>query len=329
MSNDLNAAGVTDPTLVFTGVTPCSSLDSNVYCIGGSLPAVTSTTISIPWSGSCVENHLQYCIAIASNPAATSCADIVVQYTNCACNTPVDVIFLFQMTAANTNQVNLVNFAQNIAPRISISTNYVNAALIHWADQGPVLYQALTGDAKVITSQMTAWKKVTQGGPNNIINAINFAVAYANTSTRVVAGTTRVVPKVIVLVSDGLPDAPCSCQNCYRTQYSSDTNTLLSNTTISGTCHAYSPTTGDFCMGCADPSILAQNINNNWKLSKHFKANWKLISYGVGSYLNYYQNKGWNMVEAMNYDPTKSILNPWNDLKTAAPQLTDAICNIY
>jgi hypothetical protein len=35
------------------------------------------------------------------------------------------------------------------------------------------------------------------------------------------------------------------------------------------------------------------------------------------------------MVQAMNYNPATSLLNPWNNLKTAAPQLTDAICNIY
>jgi hypothetical protein len=283
--------------------------------------------ITVPSSGSCLQNQFQYCINVAGDTSAMACGLVVVTYTDCVCGGAIDVVYVLQLsgnTYGATN-VNIVNFIKNSAGRLALSPTGLNAGIVHFGTTA-VQFQTLTGDAALVTGGvMTELKKVNPTGETNIINGINAGIAMAIASPRDV-GAFKKSPKVLVVLSDGLPTAPCSgaCSNCTCTSC----GTGGTAKTVLGNCTPWNPTTGGhFCMPCADPVPLASQVNSFYTRATK-GSNWKLISYGYGDFLYTYNQAGWKVVTGMNYDPTKSLANPWNDLKTAVPALTDAICNI-
>jgi hypothetical protein len=295
-------------------------LDSRYYCLGGA-PTLSAGQVTIPSSGSCLQNQIEYCVRLASDVSSVACGLVVVKYTECQCNQQIDVVFVLQFSSRSENQCNLVNFVKNAAGKLPISNTKVNIGVVYFNSVGTTFFK-LTGDNNLAQLKFTDLKKVETSGPTNIIAGINKGVQVALDTTRTTTGG-RPNPKIIVLLTDGIPTAPCNCQNCTKGDGANPPK-------IPGTCAPWNGPAGHFCTPCADPVPLAKEINTAWKIGQNGKtSNWKLVSYGFGCGLSYWNNRGWNAVKAMNYDPTQSLSNPWNEVNTAVSQLRDVICNIY
>jgi hypothetical protein len=314
--------------MLFAGLVSCAGLDPLYYCGGGSpvLNAPSVGMISIPWSGTCTQTQIQYCIQIPGDATAVACGIVTVVYSACECNGPVDLIYILQLSSATTNQVNIVNFIQNTINRFSSSVKpdgiHIGGVLFGTTGQD---FFPLTSDPKSVTGQMSEFKKLPTSGATNIIAGIQKGMQLANTSTRMVG--LRRVPVVYVLLSDGLPTAPCACQNCTCT--TCGTGSTPRNP-VPGTCTPYAPTAGGhFCLPCADPTPITNVLNDFWLTGNTQRSGTKLISYGFGEFLDSFGGAGWNMVKKMNFKPTESLSNPWNEITIAAPRLVDAICNVY
>jgi hypothetical protein len=171
-------------------------------------------------------------------------------------------------------------------------------------------------------------------------------------------GTGRAnVPKVIVVVTDGVSNAPC---DCIVTRNGVESNRFANNgqqMTCSGmygqnnnyATKCQSPTrypgltcsdcrsNSVACFPCAEPIKLTEQINS-WNttatgssppsayVTKGF-LNWKVVVLGVGDLLN--NPFGKSQISGMHYDhdPEKIIMVRWQNLQNAVSAVVDASCN--
>ncbi len=170
------------------------------------------------------------------------------------------------------------------------------------------------------------------------------------------AGTGRSgVPKVIVVVTDGVSNAPCvcsnngnrflpyggmqfmTCQGMYGGTSTNYQNQCKSSTRYPGLSCGDCPNNN--CFPCADPIKLTEQINS-WNTTatgttppssmvpaaKNF-LNWKVVALGVGDLLD--NSFGQSQISGMNYDhdPSKMLLVKWQNLASVVSTVIDASCN--
>jgi len=86
------------------------------------------------------------------------------------------------------------------------------------------------------------------------------------------------------------------------------------------------------CFPCADAVPVATNINT-WKKGTNYPdnpfngnaVNWKVIAMGVGSALS--DALGSRQLRGMNYDASRTMNVPWNDLTKTMSEIVDQSCN--
>lgn len=314
--------------LVFTGFTPCNLLDSKKYCTHGYEPIINQpngfiTFPSNPYS--CKENTLRYCLQVLGDSKTQTCADYTIRYKDCTCYTPSDVVFVVDssVSISNQNWIREMDFVNNVTKKLIIGTNYVNIGLVQYSQNVKEILP-LSSNSTIISQKIDYLKTVHMKSSTATMTGLTQGITTITNGVIPFNGIPRFdVPKVIVLLTDGIANYPCNCASCDCDSCGINGG----NCTMCSSC-IYYPTQGKFCMPCADPVPLARNINS-WRKGVNGKlADWKLVTLGIGTELYLYNEKGMNSVKNMNFDYSQTLKVDWNNIETVTSSLVDQICNI-
>jgi len=262
-----------------------------------------------------------YCDNTNLDPYTVSCANVTISYTNCICEQPVDILLLLDSSGSISpaNWQTQITFAENITNALTISPTLVNVGIVQFSTNTQVvlgmsssnttIFNALEGLRNSQMAQSTA----TLAGLQQAVSVLNTGIANnpINRST---------VPKVIVLLTDGLANIPCSCNSCACTGSGGGYNC---NNGL-GSCE-WNPNYV-FCQPCANPIPYAVSVNA--KAPPSYPAQWKIVAIGIGQYLLDYNDLGMNMVISMNWNPALTLQYQWSALPAAVQQIVDQSCNV-
>jgi hypothetical protein len=306
--------------VVFSHLVDCELLDKSMYCSKEPLlnnPNVGYITVPYVFN-SCKENRFQYCIYTSGNKNATSCGTVTVRYKNCICKQPVDIALVIDSSGSISNQQwNLqIDFCLNITKKLTISPSDVNVAVIQFGEEVKEI-SPLTSTKTSIQKSIENVRFHHMASWTNTLGAINQAVVTLKAGDASSKLNRDSVPKVVVLLTDGLSNRPCNCTECLC-----ESSFCLK---IKEKCD-WNPQRGSFCQPCADPSQRAKEINA-WRKSKGNNADWKIIAIGIGEELHYYQEKGIKMIREINYNRDSILQTPWNQLDQVVSQIVDQSCN--
>jgi hypothetical protein len=306
-------------TYVFDGLVPCSNLSSD-YCrnapiIVGNPPQYITVNYT---EGSCTEDKFRACIKPKDDSSIRLCSDIIIRYKNCICSSKVDIVFVLDSSGSisDLNWYRQIDFTQNLTQKLIIGPNFVNVGLVQFSNDASIILpmsSSLTDTKNKIESIRTKHQKgytATIDGFQKAMDAIN-----AGPSDR------NAVPKVIVMLTDGIANRPCTCAKC-----DCDTCSNGKPCSLCTSC-TWNPNGGNFCMPCADPTSIANTINGK-KIKTGSAANWKIVALGIGDDLHAYNNKGMEYVKDMNFDADQTLEAPWERLSEAVSQIIDQSCNI-
>jgi hypothetical protein len=314
-------SGDSSQSVIFSHLVDCDLLERSIFCLKE--PLLNNPNegyITVPYIfNSCKENRFQYCIHTSGNKNATACGNVTVRYKNCICKQPVDIALVIDSSGSISNQQwNLqIDFCLNITKKLTISPSDVNIALIQFGE--------IVKEISPLTSTKISFQKSIENvrfhhmaSWTNTLGAINQAVSSLRAVDASATFNRESIPKVIVLLTDGLSNRPCNCPECLC-----ESSFCLST---KEKCD-WNPQRGSFCQPCANPSQRAKEINS-WKKSKGNDADWKIVAIGIGEELHYYQEKGIKMIREINYDKDSILQTPWNQLDQVVSQIVDQSCNI-
>jgi hypothetical protein len=307
-------------TYIFDGLVPCSNLTSD-YCrnepiIVGNPPQYITVNYT---QGSCTEDKFKACIKLKDDYSIRLCSDVIIRYKNCICSSKVDIVFVLDSSGSisDVNWIRQIDFTQNLTQKLIIGPNFVNVGLVQFSNAASIILpmsNSLTETKNKIESIRTKHQKgytATIDGFQKAMDAINAGPSDRNT-----------VPKVIVMLTDGIANRPCACSKC-------DCDTCAAGGKPCSLCASctWNPNGGNFCMPCADPTSIANTINAK-KIKTGSSANWKIVALGIGDDLHAYNNKGMEYVKDMNFDHDQTLEAPWERLSEAVSQIIDQSCNI-
>jgi hypothetical protein len=291
-------------------------------------------------------------------------ATVFITFTNCYCASALDIYFVVDSSASITspNFNTQKQFLVNLTNKLDIAADKVNVGVTQFADDG-YIYQSLSSVRNTITTTVSGLPYLS--GSTHTLAGLMAAMAditgtFPNNNT--VKGTAKGrvnVPKILVIVTDGCSNLPCSCavvsinvepwksmtckkfyndaaaqpancnsgyypgQNCANCNY----NTFMNQDQTAGAAQ-----TG--CMPCADPIHYTDQINS-WTVDDNGVSSspypnfpvWKVIAMGVGNLVN--NTFGRSQISGMNFDhdPNNMILVSWANLNTAVSTIIDAACN--
>ena len=317
MANDQAPSGMVNR---FHSLVACSSLDSNVYCVNNKQPILNSPSsgyITVSYQqNSCRENKFKYCIDTDKLPGVTACATVTVKYQNCKCSGKVDVAFVLDSSGSMSlnNWKTQIDFAKNISAAITkdiTNSDDIQVGLVQFGSESKIIVdtQAYTNTAK---NKFEALKDKHMYGWTGTQYGLNDAIKIQDTT-----GTRKTIPKVIVVMSDGVANLPCNCaEKCHWT-----------GNNPCNYCKTCSWSYDIFCQPCASPVPTATTINGR-KKATGADADWKVVAMGLGDELYAYNSLGWNLIKGMNYDPNETLLVKFENLNKAVQQIVDEICAV-
>jgi hypothetical protein len=295
----------TNPITCPTGY--CESMTGTPQ-IEGSNILVTFTAES---ATTCQSTKFRYKIQTKDSPAFTAEADVTIRFINCQCNDPLDVIFVLDGSGSisSSNWVVLKSFTQGLIEKFTIESGKVQAGIIQFGGSTRIEHElsynkASLKDKAGDMDHMNSWTGTLYG--------INRATNMFNASSN--SGRDS-INKVYIVITDGMANRPCDCSSCECGSCSSGW----------ASCR-WRPSNGRFCMPCADP-VPTTNLINKMKKADGWKASWKVYALGIGQDLYAYDERGWNTVKAMNYDPPNTKLVDWDELDSIAQTVVDEGCN--
>ena len=340
LSNDYDSLG---GTFTFTGIS-CPSGDSS-YCTSGTPailnpadPANNRIIRVYPVTGSC--NTQKFVYSIQSDQDGTSASAVVsVQYTKCQCGLNLDIIFVIDGSGSITadNFVNMKNFASNLTTGFgsNISPTGTNIGIIQFASTVTTHLDLKSGTSQ--SSVLTAIKNMAQiQSGTNSISGINTAV-----NMMLASGRKSISQKLLIHITDGLSNDPCSCGSCRSTYSSNPGNYGVSPSYCKSprfpgadctVCSWYDDRSR--CNPCSDATVRSVDINswsiggsNNAEMSLYGSVwNWRQLAIGIGSAVT--DSYGQIQVQKMNYDQNNLVLVNWNDLSNIYQTIIDNSCNI-
>jgi hypothetical protein len=325
-----------------------------------------TTTISYPVdSTSCVQDKFSYQIRTVESQPMYASAIVYISFVNCYCTAALDIFFIIDSSSSigNDNFNTQRDFLVNLTAKLDVASDKVNIGVAQFSNDG-YLYSSLSSSATTVNSVLTNLPYV--GGGTHTLGGINTAIAditgtFLNNGTTKTANGRVNVPKVLVILTDGASNAPCSCgtsllyskrnddygiMTCkYFYQSASSTPTECNSPNYPGlsctNCNygnfynqyqtAGAAQTG--CMPCADPIKLTDQVNS-WTINSTTGVSaskytqfpmWKVIAMGIGSLVN--NTYGRSQLSGMHYNHNELLLISWANLNQAVSTIIDAACN--
>ncbi|KAL0477410.1 hypothetical protein AKO1_005751 [Acrasis kona] len=346
LSNDISPLGA---TIEFHSIVACDDdLKKRGYCHRIPIYNAITDSITIPVDPmNCIADKFQYTIQTTDESHVKSSANVTIEFTNCYCRSALDLYLILDNSASIgvANFKLLREFSINVTNQLDISPTNVNIGIVDFGYEGNLLL-SLNNDRNKI--KKTLLNMEYRGENTNTKGGIYAAVGditgrLPNNGTKMNNGVGRGradVPKVLLVITDGMPNVPCKCEYSHQDQGCNILYGFRSNTpgtpvnctqgnipTNVTQCSDCSRATN--CMPCADPSAYTDQINS-WKTAQTSAYSkyplWKVIPFGIGSVL--VDETGQNMLRQMSYDKKRTPINvSWQNLEAAVNLLTDAACN--
>ncbi|KAL9644294.1 hypothetical protein ABK040_005755 [Willaertia magna] len=282
--------------------------------------------------GSCDTEKFQYEIKSAQD-GSVDIATVYVRYVNCVCtNKNFDIVFVLDGSGSisSTNWKSMKYFIGNITKGFSISTTKTQIGIVQYSTNSRTELDLNTGTSlSYVQSEVAALSQM--GSSTNTISGVD-----AGITMMVNQGRDSIKDKLVIHVTDGESNLPCSCTDCesYYGLYSTTTpmgNTCLSKRFPGKTCtNCNWNDANSKCMPCGEAVTRSLQINS-WKSgnSQNPEAsktwNWRQIAVGIGSGVT--AAFGQMQISKMNYDPFRFIMVDWNDLSGAYQTIIDEACN--
>ncbi|KAL0491672.1 hypothetical protein AKO1_010170, partial [Acrasis kona] len=213
LSNDVAppSTGIT-----FAGLVPCTT----GYCYKTPVYSASTQSVTLEVDRfNCIADKFQYAIQTTDAFQAQDIATVTVTFTNCYCRSQVDIYFVLDNSGSigESNWKLVRNFAYNITQKLEISSDKVNVGFVDFGNNG---YNILTLSSNKNTIQNMAKNMGYRGEGTATKSGLYAAIADitgvhpANRSTVGTDGKTLVakgrygVPKVLLLITDGMPNIP-------------------------------------------------------------------------------------------------------------------------
>eukprot|EP01080_Neovahlkampfia_damariscottae_P008887 gene8887-837_t len=318
LENDVAPAGM---SLVFDSLVACNTLDNSVYCVDGLEPALNSPSsgyITVSYKqNSCRENKFKYCVHADKLPNDKVCGTVSVKYQNCVCSGKVDVVFALDSSGSMSwdDWRTQVDFSRNISIAISADaakSGDIRVGLVQYGSYSSEIF-GLSTYGNSIKNKFDDLKNNHQRGWTGTLDGLNKAIGMHDGT-----GTRKAIPKVLVVLTDGVANRPCSCSSKCDYYGSSPCSQCKS-------CNWDPP--NHMCQPCASPVPRAVQVNS-WKKSSGSSADWKVVAMGLGNDMNNYNSLGWNIIKGMNYDPSQTLLVKFENLAKATQSIVDEICSV-
>ncbi|KAG2387427.1 hypothetical protein C9374_001759 [Naegleria lovaniensis] len=335
MSNDYDSLG---GTFSFNGIDSCPSGKCSI--LNPSDSANARIIRVSPVTGSCDAQTFVYSIK-SDQDQTTSSATVTVQYTSCQCYLNMDIIFLLDGSGSisDANWLSMKQFMSNITIGFgsNISPTGTNIGIVQFASSVTTHLQLTSGTSKdIVLNAISACSQLKSGTASNL--GINEAVKMLYNQ-----GRQDITNKIIIHVTDGESNEPCSCSAC-DSRYSSDkllygnvTTTYCKSPRFPGmSCSqcSWSSSTSR-CNPCAEATVRSSDINSwapgnsfgNPEIARFGSALWKWrqLAIGIGSGLS--SGFGQLQIQRMNYDYYNQITVNWNSLGTVYQTVVDNACN--
>eukprot|EP01080_Neovahlkampfia_damariscottae_P005925 gene5925-9755_t len=320
LTNDEAPSGMVNR---FHSLVDCSTLDSNTYCVNGKQPILNSPSagyITVSYTqNSCRENKFKYCIDTDKLPGVTggqACATVTVKYQNCVCSGKVDVTFVLDSSGsmALSDWKKQVDFSLNITKAITAdltNSDDMKIGLVQFGSYADVIVN-MESYSNTVANKFEKLKNNHQYGWTGTLDGLNSAINLQDTTS-----TRKEIPKVIVVMSDGVANRPCDCkEKCHYT-----------GNNPCEYCVKCEWQYNIMCQPCASPVPRATTING-YKKATGSKADWKVVAMGLGDELYNYNSLGWNLIKGMNYDASETLLVKFENLNKATQQIVDEICAV-
>jgi len=337
------------------------SFDKLLTCTTGfcnyKAPTYNPTTQSISLlidPMSCKQDKFQYQIKTNDVWAATANATVYISIINCYCTSKLDIYFVLDNSGSigNTNWLLMRQFTKNITDSLDISANGVNVGIVDFGYDGYSLLR-LSSDRNTVAKTLLNMKyrgenTNTKAGLYAAVGDITGVFPNNQSSTGKTPTGRPGVTKVLLLITDGLPNTPVL--SATRNQWGSYDKYKWANCDVLyGTKNAYANCTQGYfadqlqgvdpinCQNyysnlpCSDPTYYTSQIQSwtSWDKSAYGTnfPKWNMIAMGIGDALN--DNFGKSMLAQMNadHDPNNLILVGWDSLQSAVGKLTDSACN--
>lgn len=295
-----------------------------------------------PNNNNCNKDYIKY--SIKSDDGLSSYAFINIVITDCICKIPIDVVFVLDGSGSisSSQWTQGLNFIHNIVNRFEIGNDMVHFGIVQYSTSNYALYDSNYGFD--LTYDINKINKITQlrqlGGATNTIAGLRTAVDILIRHNR------HNVPKVIVIVTDGIANRPCNCGQCrslYKYWLPGNTNDFyefkcqrnISELSFGAeqfhslSCNecVYSNSKQQFCEPCSDPKRFADLVNNNKVFGSDHPPdnnNWKIVAIAADGGI---PDRGYQQVRSMNYDSDNALKIKWDELDNIYRIIADQTCN--
>jgi hypothetical protein len=367
LSNDIAPPNT---QIEFVGLVPCSTSGYG-YCQYATPQYVPSGGVVLYQvdPNNCVTDKFQYMIQTVGPDPMYSTATVFISFTNCYCKSMIDLYFILDtsFSIGSTNFNILRTFSYNITKQLFISPTAVNVGVVMFGFDG-YLYQSLSSSASQVQSTINSlpWRGEDTNTKAGIYSAMaDILGVFPNNGSSLGYANGRInVPKVFLIITDGVSDAPCGCsqnspgmyyavypgcQYMYNTnqQFPSQCNSPVNypgqtctdcnfNTFI----NEYNSADGgqydvtqSGCMPCADPTTVTRAINS-WFIDTNTKTTsspypqfplWKVIAMGIGPLVT---NNDFAIAQInnMTYNGKAQVVT-WSNLNSVVNAITSSACN--
>jgi hypothetical protein len=164
----------------------------------------------------CVQDKFQYRIKTTDIMAMTAVGTVTIKFTNCFCSAALDIFFVIDSSSSvgSANFRTQKNFLVNLTNSLDISSSKVRVGVAQFGYDSRI-ERSLSGSKSDVVSTLTNLPYLSQY--TNTLAGI-YAALTDITGTCQNNGTYRYapkgranVPKVLVIITDGVSNAPCSC----------------------------------------------------------------------------------------------------------------------
>jgi len=269
----------------------------------------------------CQTQRFRYKFHSVQDPAQVGYAIFDVRFQNCKCVKPLDIVFVLDGSGSvgQTNFDLMKSFIKQIVAPLDIGNGPTQTQI------GIVQF-----DNRVFEVQTLSPSKTTI---NSAIDSLYFYAGSTNIRSGVLSAEKMLkgtnsrganVPKMIITIFDGEPNMPCSCSNCASGAAYLSTALCQSSRYPARDCNHCTSAAPLKCNPCGD--VLAESRRINAKKPGNSDGYWRIMSIGVGPYLNNLSAK--NLIRDLSYNKDLSLSVDWNQLSTVVSTIQSQSCDL-